>query len=204
MNCQQTQQLFDDLNRDRLDASTAECVRGHLADCTDCRVRMQKLSRLQRLLALKKHEQPPQAYWDGFLDEFHRRLEADTASPSLWRRIAGRLEGAWELPDVTVYWRPAALAAFMVTACSATIWWGLQDHRLLTDSSRLINPPRQGTLQLVVDAAPAPLPTLSTPVGSAPVGVIVAVDQSNREHTRYVMDRLAVTPVTYEVANIDF
>jgi hypothetical protein len=204
MNCRQTQQLFDDLARNRLDESTAERVRGHLADCTDCRVGMQKQARLIRLLSLKNHEQPPTAYWDGFLDEFHRRLDADAASESLWRRLVGRFDVAWLTTEVMPHWRPAVLAVFMVTACGVTFWWGIDDDRWSAESTRLINRPQPGTMRLVVDTAPAPLPTLSNPAPSMPGGVIVAVDQPDREHTRYVMDRIAVTPVTYEVANIDF
>ena len=58
MNCQRTQELFDELARDRLEPATARAVRDHLADCTDCRVAHQQTVRLQRLLALKRKYDP--------------------------------------------------------------------------------------------------------------------------------------------------
>ena len=63
MDCQKAQPLFDDLAQNRLDSETALHVRQHLADCTDCRVLAQRAARLQRLLALKRYEQPPRSIW---------------------------------------------------------------------------------------------------------------------------------------------
>ena len=77
MKCEQVQRLFDDLASGRLPEPLAQDARRHLADCTDCRVQQQRLAKLQRLLTLKRYEQPAPAYFDNFTAEFHARLEAD-------------------------------------------------------------------------------------------------------------------------------
>lgn len=54
---------------------------------------------LQRLLRLKRHEAPPQEYFEDFLFEFHRRQRAELLQRPLWRLALDRLEGA--LPTFT-------------------------------------------------------------------------------------------------------
>ena len=55
---------------------------------------------LQRLLRLKRHEAPPQEYFEDFLFEFHRRQRAELLRRPLWRLALDRLEGA--LPTFTL------------------------------------------------------------------------------------------------------
>jgi hypothetical protein len=203
MNCQQAQQEFDQLSRNRLDETKAVEVRRHLDDCTDCRVQWQRLTRLQRLLALKNHEQPTPAYWDGFLDEFHRRLEAETASRGFWRQLSDRWATAWAGFNPAPYLRPAMATVSMVALCASTVWLS---WRTLNPSSYAISQviQRAGEMAVLVDTAPAPLPVMAAPVPSNNVGVILPDEDSDVAHTRYVMDRITVTPVNHEVSNIDF
>ena len=46
---------------------------------------------IQRLLRLKRYEQPPEGYYDDFLRDFHRRQRAELLKPSLTTLLLERL-----------------------------------------------------------------------------------------------------------------
>ncbi len=71
---------------------------------------------LQRLLRLKRHEAPPQEYFEDFLFEFHRAQRAEMLRRPLWRLALDRLEGA--LPTFTParYTYAGSCAAAVVVA----------------------------------------------------------------------------------------
>src|SRR5271170_3415523 len=102
MNCQKTQQLFDDLAHERLAPSTAAQVRQHLAECTDCRVVEQRSARLQRLLALKRYERPTPEYFDNFLSEFHSRVSAEARRTGWWEQVLERVDGLLAIGSVRI------------------------------------------------------------------------------------------------------
>ena len=47
---------------------------------------------IAKLLRLKRYEQPPTAYFDNFLHEFHRRQRDDLLREPLWRICLNRAQ----------------------------------------------------------------------------------------------------------------
>ena len=88
MDCLKAQQLAEDCGKGRLPDRLCRDVSQHLTDCTDCRVAVQRAAKLQRVLALKRHEQPRPEYFENFLSEFHRRQQAGTrVDIGWWERV---------------------------------------------------------------------------------------------------------------------
>jgi len=205
--------LFDDLGESRLQEPVAREVHRHLDECTDCRVAHQRAARLQRLLALKRHEQPGPAYFDSFLDEFHRRLDAETAPrASWWDRVRDSLT-----LEPTHLWRYALAGAtavvlvagsFMVHRLAPAIapvaavapppvLVASESRPVLHSTPRLVNASYSGAGR-GIDAESAAL--------VAPGGVVIMPAAAHRDQSppRYVLDRITVTPASYETASIHF
>ncbi|MBK1832098.1 hypothetical protein JIN77_15280 [Verrucomicrobiaceae bacterium R5-34] len=71
---------------------------------------------VQKLIALKRYEQPDDAYFEEFLDEFHRRQRQDLmhrSSRSLFVERVGTWFSGWNKLNV-VYGAGLAYAAFML------------------------------------------------------------------------------------------
>jgi predicted anti-sigma-YlaC factor YlaD len=176
MDCKKAQRLYDDLADGRVSEPVAVELRRHLAACTDCRVIRQRAMRLQQLLALKRHEQPVPAYFDRFLPEFHRRLAVEAMRPN-WRQ---RLQEAFRL-EVAPVWRYGFAGACGAMLAVGFFW--------------------KMSVPSAVNAVP-PAPAIVTSVKrTAPVTVAW---HSEASRPQYVLDRIAVTPVSYETANIRF
>ena len=77
----------------------------------------EKFESLRRLLALKKHEQPPPGYFDSFASRVRSGIVAAEFRQSNWwlrmREEASWLQRLW----VTVTIRPSFAAAFGVVVC---------------------------------------------------------------------------------------
>lgn len=71
------------------------------------------VERLQRLLALKRHEVPPPGFFDAFPDRVRARILAAETTPAVpwWERLQG-----WS------GWRPALAGACLVAACGLWLW----------------------------------------------------------------------------------
>jgi anti-sigma factor RsiW len=219
MDCQQAQRLFDDLGENRLPEPAAREVHRHLDECTDCRVAHQRAARLQRLLALKRHEQPGPAYFDSFLDEFHRRLDAETAPrASWWERVRDSLTlepahtwrytlagaaavvlvvGSLTLRSLHPVALPVAVVAPPPVADSSPVLVASESHPASHTAPRLVNASYTGAAR-GIDAESAALVT--------PGGIIIMPTAARRDQSppRYVLDRLTVTPASYETASIHF
>lgn len=77
---------------------------------------MSELSDIQKLIRLKRYEQPPEDYFDGFLVDFQRRQRAEMLQRPVWQ-IAWERANLW-LEGFRV---PAiAYASILVAAVSVT------------------------------------------------------------------------------------
>ncbi len=221
MDCQKAQPLFDELSQNRLDSETALHVRQHLADCTDCRVLAQRAARLQRLLALKRYEQPAPGYLDNFLSEFHSRLMAETQRTAWWERALGNIDRLLVVGTMHV-WRYGVASAMGVAVVVGVMWMSVRQTNApdnAADQTAAANPSL-----VLADSQAAPAPSHSAPdsiVASAPTslqaeagddqplsagGVDLDQTTARADYTApvYVLDRLAVTPASYEVPSPHF
>jgi hypothetical protein len=215
MDCQKAQLLFDELSQNRLDSETALRVRQHLADCTDCRVLEQRAARLQRLLALKRYEQPATGYLDGFLSEFHRRLLAETQRTAWWERGLGRIDSLLVVGTMRV-WRYGVASAMGVAVVVGVMWMSVRQTNApdsAADQTAAVNPSL-----VLADSQAAPAPSPSAPdslVAPVPASLPAvpgddqfasagSVDLVQAPAPHYVLDRIADTPVSYEVPSPHF
>ncbi|MBI4582289.1 MAG: zf-HC2 domain-containing protein [Planctomycetes bacterium] len=211
MKCYRVQQLYDDLASGRLPEPLSRDVRQHLADCTDCRVQHQRTGRLQRLLALKRHEQPPAGYFDNFLTEFNARLDADLRRAGFWRRLFAAAD-----LEPLLSWRYGLATAGCLIGALGLLWVGLGQSPAPGSATA----PAAGGESMIV-FAPAPrgadddliAPRFELPliyatdveptISSARVNPSGPVVQQVGA-TRYVLDRISVTPARYDVSSVDF
>ena len=220
MNCQKAQQLFDDLTHERLAPTTATQVRRHLADCTDCRVMEQRTGRLQRLLALKRYERPAPEYFDNFLSEFHGRLLTEARQIGWWERALGRVDDFLATESMRV-WRYSFTSALGVAAVVGLTWMGLRQasdpavvavdptvtaNSSLADADAMLPPP-QSTPNTIVASLPGLSPVASADYQSSSMSGVVLVPTSAHADSsvpRYVLDRISVTPASYDVPSVHF
>ena len=114
----------------------------------------ENIQAIRRLLALKRHEQPPPGYFDRFSGQVIARIRAgERASDSFWERFA--FEGAWWQQIWAAFeTKPLLAGAFGATVCG-----------LITTGFFFSDRPS--------DLQPAPLTVLS-PNGNQPAIVQVA------------------------------
>jgi hypothetical protein len=151
-----------------------------------------------KLLRLKKYEQPPPAYFDNFLHEFHRRQRDELLKEPVWRIALQRAQDFMfrlNLPGLASY--PAAVTALLI--CAAVV--SLKVYQ----TPETVNVAAQNRAPVV---ATTTLPdsnwSLSNPVTTRDLGpsLVRTVKDSSKTHRvaappRYVLDS---TPVSYEPA----
>jgi hypothetical protein len=202
MNCATVQQHLDDLARDRLSEPQATLVRHHLTDCTDCRVLQQRNVRLQRLLALKRYEQPAPAYFDNFLAQFHQRLDAVEAHPTFWQRFLRDSAG-----EPLGLWRLGLAGVCGLALCVSLVWMGLRSsHEAVLSANQLTT---FSTVRLAEPTQPSEIGSelLLRHIPRANSGELLALDTvaiAPAPPPRYVLDRIAITPASYDVMRADF
>ena len=154
-------------------------------------------SDIGKLLRLKRHEQPPPAYFDNFLHEFHRRQRDELMREPLWRISLQRARDfvfRLNVPGLTSY--PAAVTAALV--CAAVIT--LKVHQGPGEA----NMAAQNQVPVVATAIQDSGLSLSSPVTTTRdfSGLLRNVNYTSHTHRaatppRYVLDS---TPVSYEAA----
>jgi hypothetical protein len=218
MDCKKAQPLFDDLALNRLDSETATQVRQHLTDCTDCRVLAQRAARLQRLLALKRYERPAPEYLEDFLSKFHSRLMAETQRTPWWEHALENVDRLLVVGTMHV-WRYGVASAMGVAVVVSVMWMSV---RQTSAPDGTVDQAAASSSLVLTDAQVTPTPSHSSPdaiVASIPASlqavpgdyqpmsagsVDLAPAQADDTAPRYVLDRIAVTPASYEVPNVHF
>jgi anti-sigma factor RsiW len=215
MDCKRTQQLLHDLADDRLSDRLAHELRQHLTECTDCRVAEQRTARLLRLVALKRHEQPLSGYLDAFVANFHARLDAeDAARRHRWERVLGWIPRPLVLQPERA-WRFGWAGAVGVALALGMLWTEIQQNVATAPATTVQTSVPTESLPLLAEVSPlasvsVPITVAATvpprPAASSPaIGVlIVPAMRVEPEKPRYVLDRIVVTPVSYEVASAHF
>ena len=151
-----------------------------------------------KLLRLKKYEQPPPAYFDNFLHEFHRRQRDELLKEPLWRICLQRAQDFMfrlNVPGLASY--PAAVTALLV--CAAVI--SLKVYQ----TPETVNVAAQNRAPVIATTTlPDSAWSLSKPVTTRDLGpsLVRTVKDSSKTHRvaappRYVLDS---TPVSYEAA----
>ena len=217
MDCRKTQRLFDEFADGRLSASVAERLQQHLTDCTDCRVAQQRAARLRRLLALKRYEQPAPSYFQGFLDEFRRRLQAESVSPAdLWTRLKAQWQ---DFQTITPVWtlRYGLTGAAGVLLVAGIASWMVVHQTKPTVAQRATTPVVQnatgasttGSSPMLVaqedssaDLAPLARDVLTD--STTHMVLVPATASAETSAPRYVLDHLVITPASYEGPRVDF
>ncbi len=151
-----------------------------------------------KLLRLKRHEQPPPAYFENFLHEFHRRQRAELLRQPLWRLALQRTHDflfSLNLPALNSY----SAAAAAVVVCAAALSLRMQT-------------PNAGNVATVAERAPmvasvdpesswslSKTPVALRDLGATPFRIVNERAQTHRTGAtpRYVLDS---TPVSYEAA----
>ncbi len=159
---------------------------------------------LQKLLRLKRHEQPPPAYFEDFLREFQQRQRDEMLRQPAWQVAWDRLGafiGRVSLPRLAYH---AATAAIVLTA--GTVSW-----KILESDSALPGLAQPGSGSEVTQAAKNPALAATTPTRRNASALVLedkffsdvwegaqrqVADTGRRTH--YVMD---AHPVSYEPAS---
>ena len=151
-------------------------------------------SEIARLLRLKRYEQPPPAYFENFLHEFHRRQRDELLRQPLWQICLERAQtfmSRLDVPSLASY--PSAVAAVLACAAivSLKVYQQPETARVALQSSQSISAPAnaEGEWNL---ASPVSMPIFRT----QPVRSFHESAQTHRATpTRYVLDSV---PVSYE------
>jgi hypothetical protein len=150
---------------------------------------------IAKLLRLKKYEQPPPAYFENFLHEFHRRQRDELLRQPLWRIALQRAHDfmlSLNVPALTSY--PAAATAVLVVAAVIS----LKIYQTPTAPSYAAQDRHVAVAPVNVE----PEWTLASPVASRVITTQPLRSASARAHRanaatppRYVLDSV---PVSYE------
>jgi hypothetical protein len=161
---------------------------------------MDQLSEEQigKLLRLKKYEQPPPAYFENFLHEFHRRQRDELLKEPVWRIALQRAQDflhRLNIPGLASY--PAMATAVVV--CAAVISLKVYQTPATVNVAAQNRAPVVATTTLTDSNW-----SLSSPVTTRDLGpsLVRTVKDSSKTHRvaappRYVLDS---TPVSYEAA----
>jgi hypothetical protein len=152
-----------------------------------------------KLLRLKKYEQPPPAYFENFLHEFHRRQRDELLREPLWRIVLQRAQDFMfrlNVPGLASY--PAAITAVLL--CAAVISLKVYQTPDTVNLAAQNRTPVMATTSLP-DSAWSLSNSRSRPEILAP-SLVRTVKDSSKTHRvaappRYVLDS---TPVSYEAA----
>ena len=88
MNCKKIRPFLPLLAAHELEEPQTHEVKEHVTHCTACRQALEGTSKVQALLALKRHEQADELFLRNYLSEFHGRLYHQVLEQnSFWNRL---------------------------------------------------------------------------------------------------------------------
>ena len=125
-------------------------------------------SEIQKLLRLKRYEQPAPEYFDKFLHDFHRRQRAELLRQPAWKIVLERVETFFSEHSMGRYAYATATAAVLFFAGVTSMG--------------------------ILNSTPAVNVAVNTP-SAAPVSVPVHTTLASAQHPRYVID---TRPASYE------
>ena len=125
-------------------------------------------SDIQKLLRLKRYEQPAPEYFDKFLHDFHRRQRAELLRQPAWKIVLERVETFFSEHSMGRYAYATATAAVLFFA-------GITSMGILNST------PAPSVAVNTSSVAPAPVPVHTT--------------LASAQHPRYVID---TRPASYE------
>lgn len=148
-----------------------------------------------KLLRLKRHEQPPPAYFENFLHEFHRRQRAELLRQPLWRLAVQRAHDficSLNLPALNSYSAAAAAVVIFASALALRMQQLPTSQTVATVAGRapIVASSGADNLRLSIAASDS---------GNSPFQIGRERIQTHRVAAtpRYVLDS---TPVSYEPA----
>jgi hypothetical protein len=157
----------------------------------------ENFEQLRRMLALKRHEQPPPGYFNDFSRQVILRIKAgERGEPA---NLLERL--FWEAPWVQRLWntleaRPIVAGACGVAVCGLMITGVLYSDRADVPAGALV-PIAQQTPPPTTDVAFAPTPPIFEPTGAKPVLTTAPAEGSLlgelQATTKLQADRIAFT-----------
>ena len=153
---------------------------------------------IARLLRLKRYEQPPPAYFEDFLHEFHRRQRDELLRQPLWRIALQRVQDFMLTLNVArLASYPAAAAAVLV--CAAVVSLKIYQAPLPPTKVAQVAPAvaAQSVSDSVSDNSWSLAQPLSTRVSNVPPQIRHSHLSTQQTATppRYVLDSM---PVSYE------
>jgi len=151
---------------------------------------------IQKLLRLKRFEQPPEEYFDSFLEEFQRRQRTELLRRSLWEIVCDRTGAFLSQFTVPQYAYGAASAVVLMVAGVVSVGILSSDPASPRFAAESIPSDAIGRVQPA--AAGTALVYSPSSLGSEidfSNGNVQSLNASAGEHPRYVID---ARPVSYE------
>jgi len=156
---------------------------------------------LRRLLAIKRHEQPPPGYFNSFSRQVILRIQAAEAEPTSWGRCwfgsMSWLHNLWGSLEA----KPIVAGAFGVGVCGLLVVGLISSERIDADSTGFAATPQTPTINLAnVPSQNIGSSFLDRGVG-VPAGTSSVYQVEDHSSMFDEIQRPHVQPVTYSVAH---
>lgn len=154
---------------------------------------------IQKLLRLKRFEQPPAGYHEKFLQDFHRRQRSDMLQQPMWKIAMERMSAFFSEHSMGQFAYAAATAAVLIFA-------GVASYDMLNGgnsgtgsssapSTLAVNTPAPASHPVADSSSPQEMITLGQPVAQPPLNNLPEPRTAQISNPHYVIDS---RPVSYE------